>query len=434
MRATNVDTVVVVTAPTTHTPEPEQRRARQAIIAAAACFVIAAAAGALLRFGLIYGLPYGALHENVRFAHTHLMYFGWVTPALFALIGASLTERTRRPLPRAFHLAIAASLVAGLLSFVPFLLSGYRPTTVLGLSLPLSMIASSLAVLAWYLWGAAYVAATWQLARDLPLLVLDAALLTLLVATTGAWGLALAAFSPHAPGALMDALVRFYLDLFSNGWFALALLGLLVAAARPRIDARLGRVALALLLSGTLVAAFTPLVGGPAPLHALARYLAAYGLLTLAIQLGLAAWRRRDQRRWRHGTIALLLGGKALVDAVLTLDAVAARSDAALLGVVLAHAYLLGLVTLALVLLALERWQPRHGWLFWLLATAVAAMLVAQLPLTLAWPFARGAWILPLASWSTLAPNAAMIIVIAALWRRHDAPYGAHRAAGRPET
>ena len=205
---------------------------------------MAAAAGALLRFGLMYGLPHGALHENVRFAHTHLMYFGWVTPALFTLIGAYLTERTGRRLPRAFHLAITASLIAGLLSFAPFLLSGYRPTLVLGMSLPLSMIASSPAVLAWYLWGAA--------------------------------------FSPVASGALMDALVHFYLDLFSNGWFALALL-----------------------------------VGGPTSLHALARFFAAYGLLTLAIQLGLAAWRRRDQGRWRHGAIALLLGGKALAVAIL---------------------------------------------------------------------------------------------------------------------
>ncbi|MBW6455155.1 MAG: hypothetical protein K0A98_04645, partial [Trueperaceae bacterium] len=272
---------------------PDETPLRRAFVAAIACFVLAAAAGTLMRFGMIHGLPYGWQHVNVRFAHTHLMYFGWATPALFALIGSVVARRTARPLPRAFHAALWASLAAGVLSFVPFLLSGYQPTDVAGLRLPLSMIASTLAILAWTAWAASYAAATWQLRRDLTLLTLDAAILTMLVATTGAWGLAAAAFSPVASGTLMDRLVHLYLSLFSNGWFALGAIGLLLAEAGARVDERLGRPALALLLGGTLVAAFSELLAAPAWLLAAARFAAAYGLVVLGLQLAPAAWRAR---------------------------------------------------------------------------------------------------------------------------------------------
>jgi hypothetical protein len=123
-------------------PTIDDARLRRAFVAAIACFAVAAAAGTLMRFGAIHGLPFGALQANVRFAHTHLMYFGWATPALFALIGSVVARRTARPLPRAFHAALLASLAAGALSFLPLLLSGYQPTDVGALQLPLSMWAT----------------------------------------------------------------------------------------------------------------------------------------------------------------------------------------------------------------------------------------------------------------------------------------------------
>lgn len=92
---------------------PDEAPLRRAFVTAIACFVLAAAAGTLMRFGMIHGLPYGWQHVNVRFAHTHLMSFGWATPALFALIGSVVARRTARPLPRAFHAALWASLAGG---------------------------------------------------------------------------------------------------------------------------------------------------------------------------------------------------------------------------------------------------------------------------------------------------------------------------------
>jgi len=54
-------------------------------------------------------------------------------------------------------------------------------------------------------------------------------------------------------------------------------------------------------------------------------------------------------------------------------------------------------------------------------AATVAVLLVGIAPLTQAWPFARGPWVLPLATWTALAP----VVGIAAL---------AWVVAGRPRS
>lgn len=401
-------------------PEPGGPGLRRAFLAAIACFAVAAAAGSLLRFGVLHGFPWGLTYLDVRHAHTHLMYFGWVTPALFALIGVAIARRGERRLPRAYPATIVAALAAGLLAFVPFLLSGYRPLAIGGARLPLSMIASALAVLSWYAWGAAYLSATWRMRRDLATFALDAALLVLLVSSTGAWGLALAALSPVASGSLMDALVHFYLDTFSHGWFALALVGLLLADL-PRPPDRPGlRVALAAWLVGLLAAAFADLVGAPQAVAFAARLLAAGGLLALALALGVAAGRAA---RGTHAVLGGLLGAKALLDAVLTFPEAAAWSQRMLLQVFWVHAFLLGFATIALAALALRAWRPRATWTLLPLAGAVFVLLGSLLPLTLVYPAAwRGPWVLPFAAWATVPPTVALLALGAALVRPRRRP------------
>ncbi|MCS6826625.1 MAG: hypothetical protein NZ553_08445, partial [Caldilinea sp.] len=52
---------------------------------ALAALTLAAWTGVLMRFGMIYGMPAWAQNFGaVRHAHSHLMYFGWVTLALMA--------------------------------------------------------------------------------------------------------------------------------------------------------------------------------------------------------------------------------------------------------------------------------------------------------------------------------------------------------------
>jgi len=166
--------------------------------------------------------------------------------------------RSGQPPTPALHLAAYAALLAAVLSFGPFLVSGYGPTPIGPWQVPLSLLGSSLALLSWYGWAAAYAVASARLERDLALLAFDAALLLLLIATTGAWGLVAMAFAPVASGALMDSLVRFYLDLFANGWFVLGLIGVL-ASRLPGLDGRTGRVALLATCAGVLVGALAAL-------------------------------------------------------------------------------------------------------------------------------------------------------------------------------
>lgn len=387
----------------------------RAFVAALACFALAALTGSLLRFGVLHGLPFGLQYTNVRHAHTHLMYFGWVTPALFALIGALVARRSGVPLPRVYHLTIVAAFVASALSYPAFLTSGYQLTTVGDARLPLSMISASLVVLAWYGWSAAYLAVSWRLPRDLALLTIDAALLTMLVSSSGAWGLAVVGFAPIASVTLMNALVRFYLDLFANGWFTLALVGLLLAAMPAQVDRRVGLPALFALLAGTLSAAFSELVGGAEALVTTARLVAAVGLAALAFVLVRNALRRRHVALT---LVAALLVAKALLDAALAFEAAALWSDGMLLQVLLLHAFLLGFVSLALVLLAVTTWRATAMWLVWLLVAGVAVMLASLLPLTWAWPAAwRGAWVLPFAAWASLAPTVALVALATVLWR-----------------
>lgn len=385
---------------------------RRFVLLAASAFVVAGLAGALMRFSMQHGLPFDGRIEHVRFAHTHLMYFGWATPALFALVGALVAERTALAPSRLARAATWLALASAAASFVPFLLDGYGATEVGGLRLPLSMIASSGALVAWGAWAAAYAVATWDLRRDLALLAIDAGVLALLIASAGAWGLAAAAFAPVAPGMLMDRLVPFYLGVFSSGWFALAVVGLLAGALAPRLDERLGRVAVALLLAGTLVAAFADLLAtAPAWLGVGARLAAAYGAVVLGLQLALAAVRARSAGA---GLLGALLAGKGLIEGALALERVARWSERAALPVWLAHGYLLGLVTLALAWLAMRRWRPEAPGAFWLVAATVAVLLVGIAPLTQVWPFPRGAWVLPLAAWISLAPIAG---IAALAWR-----------------
>lgn len=399
----------------TDRPEPGGPGLRRAFLAAIGCFAVAAAAGSLLRFGVLHGIPWGLQYLDVRHAHTHLMYFGWVTPALFALIGVAVARRTGRSLPRAYLPTVAAALAAGLLAFVPFLLSGYRPLPIGDARVPLSMIAAALAVLSWYAWAAAYLAATWSARRDLTLFTLDASLLVLLVSSTGAWGLALAALSPVASATLMDALVHFYLDTFSHGWFALALVGLLLADLPRAPDGRRARLALAAWVVGLLGAAFADLLAAPALVATGARLLAAAGLLVLATTLVAAAVR---QGRPVVAALAALPVGKALLDAVLAFPAGADGSQRMLLQVFWIHAFLLGFATIAIAALALRAWRPGAAWVVVPLVGAVLLLLASLLPLTLVFPPGwRGPWVLPLAAWATLPPTLALLGVGAALIR-----------------
>lgn len=101
---------------------------------ALASFTLAGLTGAGLRFGLLFGFPWGLNYADVRHAHSHLMFFAWVTPSAMLLAAQALSDRGRR-LPGGALVAIAAA-VTGVLAYLPFLTSGYRLTEIGGNALP----------------------------------------------------------------------------------------------------------------------------------------------------------------------------------------------------------------------------------------------------------------------------------------------------------
>ena len=80
---------------------------RRVLLISLGALVIAAWTGVLMRFGMVYGFPGWAQNFGaIRHAHSHLMYFGWVTLALMAMIWQRLPALTGRPLPRGVRLSL----------------------------------------------------------------------------------------------------------------------------------------------------------------------------------------------------------------------------------------------------------------------------------------------------------------------------------------
>jgi hypothetical protein len=116
-----------------------------------------------------------------------------------------------------------------LAAYVAFLLYGYRPAQFGDVRLPVSTILASFNMLAWYAFILAYRQATKGAARNGPLRLWDGALAFLALASLGAWGVAVTAVFNLSSPLLSAALTHLFLDLFAEGWFVLAVLGLAYA-------------------------------------------------------------------------------------------------------------------------------------------------------------------------------------------------------------
>lgn len=419
-----------------------------------ACFVLAAATGAGLRFSWLHGLPWELSWANVRHAHAHLLFFSWATPALMLLTLAGLGR------PGAGRAPAWTAIALGAGSYLPFLLSGYAPTPLFGRALPLSMIFSGLSGLAWILFAGlwmrtragevradarrATVDASTANGAGTPACgegsagvarhAIDLAVFVLLVSLVGALGLAAVGMSGSGSARWMPALVTFYLDLFGEGWFALALLGVAATDLRPvahghgrdlfgnGLNVRvLNVLALDVLALGLLVRALAALAlhgsGAPdaawAPWAEAARFVggvtAGSGLAWSAGTLLAAAVRTPAGRLWLL-PLAFLVA-KGLFDVARAVPEVHAWTEAHGLRIVLLHAYLLGGITLGLLAAARRRWGL-PGASRWTDA-GVLVLLAGLVPMTGLWPVGwTGPWIMPLAAWTSLAPIVAIVGVV----------------------
>jgi len=380
-------------------------------------FTLAALTGAFMRFGLYLGFPAGLRFTDVRHAHSHLMFFAWATPALMLCAHAALKSVGRR-LPGGAALAVAAA-VAGLLAYVPFLLSGYDLMRIGDAELPVSMMASGLNGIVWYGFALLYLWGSRGVRRSTTLRLMDGAVAMLVISTVGVILLMLESMSGTATSASVAANAEFYTSLFSDGWFGL---GLVAGLSLAYLSVRSGFGAIAPrwlgLATWSLVVGLTARSGARLLAHSqpeagLRLVEGVGGLVAAAGWLGLVwgLWRARQREEGYDvgRTVALvalaLVALKAVVEVALALPVGEALVARAGLRVVLLHSFLLGAVTLGLAatgraLLGRAAWTGLGVFAF-----AVAAMVGLLIPLTGVWPAPLvGPWTLRAAAFSSLGP------------------------------
>lgn len=405
---------------------------------------LAASTGVLLRFGMIYGMPDWAQNfAAVRHAHSHLMYFGWVTLALMVFIWHALPGYTGRPLSRAVTWQLAATSVFALLSFPAFWQNGYGLTQIGSARLPLGSMVSTFNGLTWFWFVFLYVRATRDLTpRPLPVQLWDWAIMLLLLASLGAAGLVGLVFSHLDNLFLQQLFLHQFLDLFAVGWFNLAVFGVFwwqlgrVAApfALPRW---LPTMSLALLLAPTFVLGISPVLLPP---HLF--WLAAVANVGAAVLLAIHA-----VRYLRHaarplalpGLHVLAFGSLAVIIAsafVILIPGVWANNAAGPLRIFYLHDLLLGWVSSSLLILidaefALVSWRRLRLATYALWELGVVVMLAALLGLGLTSVAPVSALsLLQLAAWAAVPVAAAAILLLGAALAAHIARATRTRRAG----
>jgi hypothetical protein len=191
-----------------------------------AFFIIAAITGFLYRYGMFYTLPAELSLNNIRHAHSHLMFFNWVTPVPMLFIAAYICSSIPAAVPE-FKKAIYSVLIIGFASFPFFLFYGYRSVPVAGAELPFSVILSGLIMIAWYWFIRIYLKYRTQSKSGLPRIFYDASLLMLFVSSLGAWGVAVFQFGNIDHPLLSAAMTHFFLAVFTGGWCVLSAFGII---------------------------------------------------------------------------------------------------------------------------------------------------------------------------------------------------------------
>jgi len=381
--------------------------------AALGLFILAGLTGSLLRYGQLRGLPMGLSLINVRHAHSHLMYFGWATPALMGLIAAWLPRLTRRPISRSLQWAMIGAVAAAILAYTPFLLFGYQAAEIGDNRLPLSVFAATLNVLAWYVYAAFYYQATRGAPRVPALRFWDAALIFMLLASFGAWGLALVSRIGVEDPFWSLAMTHLFLDVFSEGWIVLALLGLIVAEHEATLEgaARWGEqlIVIGLPVIFLLAMPVNLVPGGLRIIAGIGGLLVGVGLLLIIVALWPTV--KDGPQGWRLPLSFLTI--KAVIGLAMILPVTARWAQQNNLRIFYLHTLLLGFLTLGLMVAAREIWGraavPGQRWL----VGAVIVLLLSLLPLTGIWPALwSGRWALQVAALVSLGPVLAVTAML----------------------
>ncbi len=401
--------------------QASQLATRPYLVIALLSLFVAAATGSLLRFGLGWGMPaWAANFTAIRHAHSHLMYFGWATLALMALIWHFLSLYSGQALPRSVQWQMSVSALLALLSFPAFWANGYGLTQIGSASLPLGAMVATLNGITWFVFAWLYWRESRVLAvRPLPVQMWDSAILLLVLAAGGALGLVAMVASASQSILLQQAFLHLFLDLFAVGWFTLALLGLLWAwvGQRTELPKRLPVLSLALAIAPTFFLGMPPsliassLFWGAAIANGLA------GLLLFWHVAGLLS-------RWVHLTWLMrfgvaMLAAHGLMTLVALWPGVWIWSAQTQLRVYFLHNLLLGWLSSVLLALIVDylglgqtKWVRWLGW-FWIVGVGVLLTALLGLGMLQFLPVSSLA-LLRVGAWGSLIPVGVAGVVV--LW------------------
>lgn len=189
-------------------------------------FILAALTGFLYRVGMLTSLPFDLTLNHVRHAHSHLMFFNWVTPVPMLLMASRVAPSTPVVI-RSFKRCLYTMMAMGFTAFPFFILYGYQSVPVGSAELPFSVILSGGVMVTWYWFLTIYMKVRRYSTPGLPRLFYESALLMLVVSSLGAWGLAVFQFGDIENPLFSSALTHFFLSVFTEGWCVLAALGIL---------------------------------------------------------------------------------------------------------------------------------------------------------------------------------------------------------------
>ena len=360
--------------------------------ASLACFIVAALTGAGYRAMIASGQTFGFNPVYVRHGHSHLMYFGWITPVLMAgfvtlhrdLFSMSFVRRV-----------MVGVFVAAAASYPMFLFFGYSLMRIGSAEMPVAVIVSSLNMIAWYTFVVHYAKRTRGIERTRSMLLFDVALTFLVLATLGAWALALLQPLGIDSDAWTSALTHIFLDLFSEGWFVVGVLALMYGVVRrplPRSHPSFWLICAGLPLTFALGMPRALVPDELAVMTRVGSLLVGAGLVWNVLVL----WRLTPDNlpAWMWRFPLAMLGLKALGQVAVGLTPGLWWTSVPGFRILYLHLMLLGFASAALLPLAERIWDARFRAASAAFITSIVLLLASLLPLTPMLPPAMyGRWV-----------------------------------------
>ena len=283
-------------------------------------FIIAAFTGFLYRYGMLYQLPEGISFANIRHAHSHLMFFNWITPPVMAWMAVELVGQRDKKALRQFGYCLYTMILLGFLSYPFFLLYGYHSVPLGYMNLPIAAIISGLVMIVWYWFIILWYRKRGESKNTQGLIFFDAALIALMISSLGAWGVSVFQITDIDNPLISSAMTHFFLGVFTEGWVVLGVLGMIwQKAGTPYLPFKAGWLWLPILFGSILIFPFSLNQSVITPvMHMTANT----GLILIAVALFLNLWLMYKERLMSNfvmKTVGFLIALKILFQIIAVL-------------------------------------------------------------------------------------------------------------------